>query len=566
MKRVVLVYGVLLVVMVAAMIGVTVRLLALERNEQRQTFSAENERLALWRMESQLLPLVLEESARNYRSPQFRSSILKSPPHEVRCYFRCDSPGNVEILAAADDSGMTMRSVRSPDLQELIAADLGNPLFMSTLEKSSIPAKTVMADNDRELPSQLNQAAQNDRPNQEVSPVSQIDRSRNEFQSRTTNTMNLRSQYVNQDQRISGFNLSAAEGPHPMTAFWIDRHLYLARNLQNGKVRQAEGCLLDWNQLERALLDSIGDLLPQADLKPLPPDEPGDHHALAALPIRLIPGEPSLSNLPVSSALKPTLTVAWSFFLLSAAALGVLLFGVVRLSERRAAFVSAVTHELRTPLTTFRLYSDLLADRESLPEEKYDRYIDTLRNEAERLEYLIENVLSWSRLEKSAETQSIEDLDWGEFLGRTESSLRERAAQAGMTLEIASETDLPTRFRGNRTAAERILFNLVDNACKYARPSHDKRIEIAPGANDQTVSIFVRDHGPGIPEAVRARLFRPFTKSAEEAARSAPGIGLGLSLSRRLARDMQGDLVLVESCSNGSTFELRLPCASSNQL
>jgi signal transduction histidine kinase len=547
--------------MVATMIGVTLRMLALERNEQRQALSAESERLALWRMESQLLPLVLEESARNFQSPQFQSSVLKSPPAEVRCYFRCDSSGNVEILEAADDdSGQKVPSAASSDMQTLIAGDLRNPLFMSTLEESSAPAETLIADNEQVSPSQLNQQAQVEERNQETSQVSQIVRSQNEFQNRMANNTEFQRQYLGQGLRVNGMNYFASNGPNPMTAFWIDRHLYLARELENGNVRQAEGCLLDWNQLKPVLLESIRDLLPDADLEPLPPDEPGDHLTVATLPLRLIPGEPRLNNLPVSSALKPTLTVAWSCFLLSAAALGVMLFGVVRLSERRAAFVSAVTHELRTPLTTFRLYSDLLADREALSEEKYDRYIDTLKNEAERLEYLVENVLSWSRLERSAETQLIEDIDWNDLYERIESSLQERAAQAGMELEYSLQEDnAPILIRGNRTAIERILFNLIDNACKYAGSSDDNRLEIDLSANDRKVSINIRDHGPGISDEVRLRLFWPFTKSAEEAARSAPGIGLGLSLSRRLARDMQGDLRLVESSSSGSTFELRLP-------
>ena len=130
-----------------------------------------------------------------------------------------------------------------------------------------------------------------------------------------------------------------------------------------------------------------------------------------------------------------------------------------------------------------------------------------------------------------------------------------------MTLELpTNERDAPVLIRGNRTAIERILFNLIDNACKYAKQSDDKRIHLDLIQDERTARINVRDHGPGISPKVRSRLFQPFTKSAEEAARSAPGIGLGLSLSRRLARDMHGDLTLKDSSPNGSTFELQLPC------
>lgn len=558
MKRIVVIYAGLLVIMVAAMIGVTLRMRALERNEQRQALSAENERLALWRMESQLLPLILMESDRDYDHPRFLESDALAPPPEVSCYFRCDSAGSVELLGlAGDEFGGKSQSADSAEIQELLASDFRNPLFFDTLEVSSGSPEILVVDDE---PNPAQKASISQIPNEELQLRQQASRSQNEFETRASNTMLMQQQFVNQGQRLTGFNFPVSTGPHPMTAFWIDRHLYLARNLEGGKIQQAEGCLLDWEHLKPELLAVIRDLLPKADLEPLPPDEPGDHHTLATLPVRLIPGPPNLSDLPVSSALKPTLTVAWSCFLLSAAALGMMLFGVVRLSERRAAFVSAVTHELRTPLTTFRLYSDLLADRESISEEKYDRYIGTLRNEAERLEYLIENVLSWSRLEQSAETQLIEDIDWNDLFQRIESSLRDRATQAGMSLEIPGEsTDRPVRFRGNRTAVERILFNLIDNACKYAKQSDEKTIHIELKQDHNFVRIGVRDHGPGISPEVRSRIFQPFTKSAQEAARSAPGIGLGLSLSRRLARDMQGDLVLATSTSAGTTFELRLP-------
>jgi signal transduction histidine kinase len=554
-KRVVLIYIGLFVIMVAAMIGVTMRMLDLERSEQRQALSAESERLALWRMESQLLPLVLEESTRDYTELAAHRDEPDPSPSTALCYFRCDASGKIDDLwldskRAAEET--QMESI--PTVMRLIASDVRQPQFFAALGELIPTEDTILAQNE------LTPAPQSAEPEPLENYAQQALRSQNEFQRRTANTATTNAQFLNQMQRLSGEDRPATADRNPMTAFWIEDRLYLARNLGGGKIQQAEGCLLDWDQLKPTLIETIHDLLPDADLVPLAPDEPGDHQTLANLPIRLIPGDPVLSNLPVSSPLKPTLIVAWTCFLLSAAALGGLLFGVVRLSERRAAFVSAVTHELRTPLTTLRLYSDLLANRESLSHEKYDRYIETLKNEAERLEYLIENVLSWSRLERSAETQLIEEIDWTDFLERIESSLRDRAGQAGMTLEItAEENETPVRFRGNRTAVERILFNLIDNSCKYAKQSDDKRIHVDLQQDDRTVRICVRDHGPGIAPEVRSRLFQPFTKSAQEAARSAPGIGLGLSLSRRLARDMQGDLVLKANSTGETAFELQLP-------
>ena len=107
-----------------------------------------------------------------------------------------------------------------------------------------------------------------------------------------------------------------------------------------------------------------------------------------------------------------------------------LLAGVVALSERRAAFVSSVTHELRTPLTTFRMYADMLA-RGMVPDaERRQQYLETLRTEAERLTHLVENVLSYARLERGRGGAAARARD-GRPTGRTPPGPTDRARQAG---------------------------------------------------------------------------------------------------------------------------------------
>jgi K+-sensing histidine kinase KdpD len=110
---------------------------------------------------------------------------------------------------------------------------------------------------------------------------------------------------------------------------------------------------------------------------------------------------------------------------------------------------------------------------------------------------------------------------------------------------------------------EQILFNLVDNACKYAVQGENKSLEIEARCQGGRMQLLVRDHGPGISLQQRRRLFQPFRKSADEAARTAPGVGLGLALSRRLARDMGGELQYDESTADGAAFVLSLPLCPS---
>ncbi|MCD6404350.1 MAG: HAMP domain-containing histidine kinase, partial [Planctomycetes bacterium] len=257
-----------------------------------------------------------------------------------------------------------------------------------------------------------------------------------------------------------------------------------------------------------------------------------------------------------------SLVVAWGCVLVAAAAVGVLLWGAVSLGQRRGTFVSAVTHELRTPLTTFRMYTEMLAEDMVPDDKKRRRYIETLQAEAKRLSHLVENVLSYSRLENSRATAATETIVLRDFLRGVEERLGERERQAGMTLVVEEPDAGGLCAEGDSSAVLQILFNLVDNACKYASRTTDRRIHIELGRAGGFAVIKVRDHGPGIARKNARRFFRPFCKSAREAADSAPGVGLGLAISRRLARRMGGDLRLDRDSREGASFILMLPACS----
>jgi signal transduction histidine kinase len=229
----------------------------------------------------------------------------------------------------------------------------------------------------------------------------------------------------------------------------------------------------------------------------------------------------------------------------------------MRLSERRASFVSAVTHELRTPLTTFRLYSDMMESGVVKPEKQGD-YLRVLSREADRLSHLVENVLSFSRIERGSARSAVCDLSIHNLLEPMRERLEARLATAGMTLEM--DTTCARTVRVDRAAVEHILFNLIDNSAKYAAAGDPPRVEILTSPSDRHFEIHVQDHGPGIPVVERRRIFRAFHKSAFEAAESQPGVGLGLALSRRLAKSLGGGLDCVDS-PQGACFVLRLPLA-----
>jgi signal transduction histidine kinase len=329
---------------------------------------------------------------------------------------------------------------------------------------------------------------------------------------------------------------------------WMERDLVLARRAPGGVLLAK----LDWPMLQRRLPLEIADLFPYARVEPA--GSGGNERLLASLPVRLEPGPLARPVPDDGSPVWLGLGLAWTSVLLAVGAVVTLLLGAVALSERRAVFVSAVTHELRTPLTTFRTYTEMLA-RGMVPEASRADYLETLRREADRLAHLTENVLLYARLERGPGGHRVEEVELGALLDRVRPRLESRAAQAGMTLAVA---DLEARVRGDATAIEQILFNAVDNACKYAAAADDKQIRIEGRPEGGRVVVEVSDGGPGIPPEDRRRLFQPFSRSARDAAGRAPGVGLGLALSRRLARAMGGDLELVER-NAGACFRLTLP-------
>ncbi|MDA7979649.1 MAG: HAMP domain-containing histidine kinase [Pirellulales bacterium] len=351
-----------------------------------------------------------------------------------------------------------------------------------------------------------------------------------------------------------------------MSPAWFGDRLFLLRRVEANGDEYIQGVWLNWRSLRGTLLGLVADIFPNAQLSPVAAlssaGAEGSERMLAVLPARLLPGEIELPPLANWTPIRIALASAWLCMLLAAAAVAALLTGVLRLSERRAAFVSAVTHELRTPLTTFRMYSEMLSSGMVDGEERQNQYLDTLRLEADRLGHLVENVLSFARLERTRATDRSLAVEPGDIMAKIEPRLRDRAARSEMELEVVAPERSPERHvKAEAGAVEQILLNLVDNACKYASSARPGVVRVEQIATDAGWEIRVCDQGPGISKHESRTLFRPFTKSASEAAHSAPGVGLGLALSRRLAREMRGELRLDHAYSQGACFVLLLPWA-----
>ena len=512
-------YAACLAIATAALAALTHRALEADRAEataRQEAAVEENVRLALWRIDSALAALVARETA------NVRSARLVPPVVET---FVIDAAGRPRMLAAATDARDAVRF----DAAAVLAQLPGPPAEDHAVDE---PDPAQLAD----LPAQ---------------------QLRNVFE-RQARSQALQQRFAEQQ---SGPSEAAPAAPlAALSAVWAGDALILARRLPPGADGDSiEGCVLDWPRLRSDLLATIADLLPQAMIEPTEERTPTtDQRLLAVIPARLVPGDTPPLVAARSSPMLGTLATAWTAMAVAAAAVGTLLASVLALSERRAAFVSSVTHELRTPLTTFRLYSGLLEEG-MVPPAEVPTYHATLRREADRLTHLVENVLAYARLERGRHAARLVPISVQELLDTVTPRPAERAAQAGFEWRLDAD-DVIRRLTvtTDPAAVEQVLFNLVDNACKYARGTGPAVIEVTAYPRGRSLAIAVRDHGPGVTAREAARLFEPFRKSARDAAESAAGVGLGLALSRRLARQMGGDLVHDSPADGGARFLLTL--------
>ena len=146
-----------------------------------------------------------------------------------------------------------------------------------------------------------------------------------------------------------------------------------------------------------------------------------------------------------------------------------------------------------------------------------------------------------------------------ELLERVRRELEPFARERGMELHVQAEAARGTMVRVDPQALEQILFNLVDNSCKYASGSTDSRLEIEARPRDSVLEILYRDHGPGILAEDRKKIFTAFRRGQRDSQVNLPGLGMGLALARGLARQAGGDLQLDGREQEGVVFLLTLP-------
>jgi signal transduction histidine kinase len=356
----------------------------------------------------------------------------------------------------------------------------------------------------------------------------------------------------------------------PLIGRAIDEtHLLLYRTVLVGDQGYRQGLILDLPKLTEFLRrETIGSgALPQAtlrfatELEAAVPGAAGNGYAYRhrfAEPFDDLAVALELAPLADASGAGSVYLLSVLLLLASSAGLFALyrMVGVtVGFAERRSNFVAAVSHELKTPLTAIRMYAEMLRDGIVPSEHKRQEYYGTITSESERLSRLINNVLEFSRLEKGTRQMNLVVGSLGPVVAEMAELLRPHAEREGFTLQVESDPDLaPVRY--DRDALLQVLFNLVDNAIKYAREAPRRMISLECRRRDGGVVVLVRDRGPGVAQRHLTRLFEPFFRGETELTRRTKGTGIGLALVKGLVERM--DAGISGRNAEGGGFEVSI--------
>jgi signal transduction histidine kinase len=226
-------------------------------------------------------------------------------------------------------------------------------------------------------------------------------------------------------------------------------------------------------------------------------------------------------------------------------------------NRSKAEFLAVMSHELRTPLNSIGGYVDLLEMELRGPltdSQKSD--LQRIKRGQEHLLRIINDILNFTRLEATEVKYELIDVPVRALLADLDAVVSSLAAAK----ELEYACDMPSHGVFTRTDPDKlrqILINLLSNAVKFTPPGG--RIKISCAADENTVSISVEDNGPGIPADKIEAVFEPFVQLDRGLTRTTEGTGLGLPISRGLARGMGADITLKTEVGKGSTFTLMLP-------
>jgi signal transduction histidine kinase len=232
-------------------------------------------------------------------------------------------------------------------------------------------------------------------------------------------------------------------------------------------------------------------------------------------------------------------------------------------NERIKAFNRMTSHELRNPMGTILFAAAALTTEKARSNpDRLDKVAATIRSNAERLSWLVDNLQRLARLGDPLDVPSQQQIDLAALASEVARQLEDMAAARGVTIKI--EHDLPTLF-ADPAHLELILLNLVSNAIKYSDPEKPEAFVTIgkwTDTNTNVCIVCVRDNGLGIPEADQPAIFDRFFRGHAhlDQALGNSGTGLGLAIAVECVRGLGGTIRCESTVGQGTTFLVTLPC------
>ncbi len=243
--------------------------------------------------------------------------------------------------------------------------------------------------------------------------------------------------------------------------------------------------------------------------------------------------------------------------------LALLLMRIIRrqmaLTQLRTDLVANVTHELKTPLSSMRLLVETLLNAPDLNEKTTREYLQMIATENLRLSRLIENFLTFSRIERNKLTFHYRAQRPADLVRAAAAAAGDRFETASCRFQIRADENLPP-INADSDAVVTALVNLLDNAWKYS--DAPREITLSAGATNGSVSFAVADNGIGLPRRETKRIFKRFYQVDQRQARASQGCGLGLSIVKFIVTAHRGKIQVESQPGHGSTFTLVFPACS----